>query len=505
MKNGPNSEGGAIAGLDVTKHCFAAPAVVLVIGILAIGLLIWAKIINERQQSNFTLTRALMGLQIKVANTHLWFEEALIEENEDLMALAFYTLDWAEKLAQMVLNGGVPVGGMDIERLGEERLRKQAEDIAGLLREYRILCQERRLNPAGGGVGSTLDQYEDQAYNTIQQRISVLEKDVETTQLADRKKVGRLFYGILLAWLVIVLAATAGIWNRERRRREAATLLVKANEQLLSQAEELRAHREHLTELVDTRTVDLTAANERLRSEIVGRQLIERALQVSEKQLRHLAARLMTAQEEERWRIASELHDDLGHALTIVKLRLKSIERCLQEKDALTEGAKETVEYVDQVIEKVRRLSRELSPSVLHVLGLTEALRQLIDNFCKNIDCVVTFDIEDNVRLLFPEDAQIMIYRVIQEALTNIGKHAQAKKVFLTVQKTEDRISFVIEDDGRGFNQIALSLRDPDGKGMGLATMEERVMFLGGKFAVDSEEGKGTRIAVDIPLPEVKL
>ncbi len=499
MNNGPNSEV-TVAGLDVTKRCSSASAIVLVIGILAIGLLIWAKVINDRQRMNFTLTKALMALQIKAATAHLWLEEALIEKNAGRMAQASSTLDWAEKLSRMIIEGGVPVEGMIMQPLREEKFRKQGEEIMRLFSDFKTIAGERRSNPESGGVGSLLDEHFDQVYETILQRVSLLEKDVETTQLADQKKVGRLFYGILLAWSVIVVAATAGIWNRERRRRDAAAALVRANEQLVLQAEELRTHREHLTELVEARTVDLTVANEQLRLEVAGRKQIESALQASRKQLRQLTARLMTAQEEERWRIASELHDDLGHALTIVKLRLRSVERSLQDKGALGE-AEELVGYVDQVIEKVRRLSRELSPSILHVLGLTEALRQLIDNFCHNFDCVGTPDMADIGRL-FPEDAQIMIYRVVQEALTNIGKHARAEKVSVTVRKNTDRVSFVIEDDGQGFNLTNLSLRAPDGKGLGLATMEERVTILGGKLDVQSEEGRGTRIAFDISIPE---
>ncbi len=502
VKNASTGEGGATAGAYMPGPWCAASLVVLALGILATGLFIWMERLDERQRMNHNLTKALMALQIKAATSHVWLEEALAEKDEGHMVRAFSTLDWAIKLSQMITNGGVPVRGMELPHLEDAGLRKQVEDVTRLLQELRNVAQERRRNPESAGPGSPLDQRFDELHYALQWSASALEKNIETRQLADHKKVGRLFLGILLAWLAIVGAATAGIWNGEWRRRAANAALVTANERLLSQTEELMAHREHLAELVEARTVELTTVNERLRSEIAGHEQTESALQASEKQLRQLSARLMTAQEEERRRIASELHDELGHALTLVKLRLRSIERGLPDNGAFKGDSEELIGYVDQAIERIRRLSHDLSPTILHDLGLSEAMQRLVDNFCRNFDCVVTPDMAD-IGGLFPADAQIMIYRVMQEALTNIGKHSQAKKVSLAVLRDADRVSFVIEDDGRGFNLPGTSLKAGGRKGLGLATMEERVLMLGGTFEVRSQEGKGTRIAFSIPIPEV--
>ena len=174
----------------------------------------------------------------------------------------------------------------------------------------------------------------------------------------------------------------------------------------------------------------------------------------------------------------------------------------MPDNGAFKGDSEELIGYVDQAIERIRRLSHDLSPTILHDLGLSEAMQRLVDNFCRNFDCVVTPDMAD-IGGLFPADAQIMIYRVMQEALTNIGKHSQAKKVSLAVLRDADRVSFVIEDDGRGFNLPGTSLKAGGRKGLGLATMEERVLMLGGTFEVRSQEGKGTRIAFSIPIPEV--
>lgn len=226
----------------------------------------------------------------------------------------------------------------------------------------------------------------------------------------------------------------------------------------------------------------------------------EEALRESEKQLRHLSSQLLTAQEKERSRISRELHDELGGALAVLKLRCSLIEKNLQKDETgVREECKQNVQYIDQIIENVGRLSRDLSPSILEDLGLSAALRRLIDNFVKNYNTKVASDIAD-VDHLFPRDAQIMIYRIFQEALTNIGKHAQARSVSVKIKKDEDRMSFLIEDDGKGFDVKHAAMKEGSERGLGLATMDERARMLGGFLDLWSEEGKGTRITLSIPI-----
>jgi PAS domain S-box-containing protein len=234
--------------------------------------------------------------------------------------------------------------------------------------------------------------------------------------------------------------------------------------------------------------------------DITERREAEEALRESEKQLRHLSSQLLTAQEKERRRISRELHDELGGSLAVLKLRCSLIEKNLQKDETVVrEECKQNVQYIDQIIENVGRLSRGLSPSILEDLGLSAALPRLIDNFVKNYNIKVASDIID-VDHLFPKDAQIMIYRVFQEALTNIGKHAQARNVFVKVKKVEGRISFFAEDDGKGFDVKHAAMKEGSERGLGLATMDERARMLGGSFDLWSEEGRGTRITLIIPI-----
>jgi signal transduction histidine kinase len=235
-------------------------------------------------------------------------------------------------------------------------------------------------------------------------------------------------------------------------------------------------------------------------TDISQRKHAEEALKESEIQLRHLSSQLLTAQETERRRIARELHDELGQALTLMKIRLRSIEQELGKKQAgMREECQNILQYIDQIIENVRRLSRDLSPSILEDLGLTAALRWLIDNFIKNDSVQVSLDIPD-IDDLFSKDQQIIIYRILQEALTNIGKYARAKNVSIATRKYNGRVAFCIKDDGEGFDLSRTVLKKPHERGLGLAIMDERARMLGGSLEIWSEAGKGTRITLSVPI-----
>ena len=234
--------------------------------------------------------------------------------------------------------------------------------------------------------------------------------------------------------------------------------------------------------------------------DITERKLAEDLLRDSEKQLRYLSDQILTAQETERRRISRELHDELGGALAVLKLRTSFVEKNLEESQAeLREECRLNLTYVDEIIENARRLSRDLSPSILEDIGLTSALRWLIDNFINHYKIKVAAGIV-NVDQLFPKESQIMIYRIFQEALTNIGKHAQASNVTAKVQLEEDRACFFVEDDGRGFDVKSVGAREIPERGLGLAIMEERARMLGGSLDIWSQAGKGTRIALCLPI-----
>ncbi len=226
---------------------------------------------------------------------------------------------------------------------------------------------------------------------------------------------------------------------------------------------------------------------------------VEEALKQSETKLRSLSFELLADQETERRRISKELHDGLGQSLTVMKLKMGFIKRKLRDdQDDLKAECEGILRYIDQVIENARRMSRDLSPSILEDLGLSAALRRLAEEFMKSHEINFLVDV-DRIDHLFSEKAQIVLYRTLQEALTNIEKHAQAKKVHLMVRREQDKVLFEIEDDGRWF-EVARTLAAE--KGLGLATINERVRMLGGILKLWSYPGSGTRITFTIPVLE---
>jgi PAS domain S-box-containing protein len=234
--------------------------------------------------------------------------------------------------------------------------------------------------------------------------------------------------------------------------------------------------------------------------DITEHRKAEEALWESEKQLRYLSSQLLTAQETERRRISKELHDELGGALAVLKLRLSFIGKKLKNNPMTAREECETIsQYIDQVIENVRRLSRDLTPYILEDAGLSAAIRWLITNSKENYEINMTLDVVD-IDHLFSQNAQIIVYRILQEALTNIGKHAQAKNVSMVIEKHDSGVSFSVEDDGIGFDVLRAATVNSDERGLGLAIMDERARMLGGSVEIWSEKGKGTRIRFHIPL-----
>jgi PAS domain S-box-containing protein len=236
--------------------------------------------------------------------------------------------------------------------------------------------------------------------------------------------------------------------------------------------------------------------------DITARRQAEEALKESEQRLRFLTSQLLTAQERERKRISKDLHDDLGQSLMVLKMQVRGVERQLASNlpGALEECA-QTLKYIDEIIENVRRLSRDLSPALLEDLGLSLALRRLFDEFVRYHGVSISLNMDDLTGVYLHEE-EIIIYRIFQELLTNIAKHAGATEVAVAVKKKRQAVSFQVADNGQGFDWQRLQARDAAERGLGLAAMDERVRMLGGELAISSRPGKGTRIVFTIPLKQ---
>ncbi len=223
-------------------------------------------------------------------------------------------------------------------------------------------------------------------------------------------------------------------------------------------------------------------------------------LRASEERYRALAKRVLTAQEDERRRIARDLHDEIGQSLTSVLIGL----RMAEDAPAL-ESARARLDDLRRItggaLDEVRRLARGIRPSVLDDLGLGPALERHAEDFARAHGVRVVVHAPGLDERL-PEEVETTLYRVVQEALTNAARHAQAANVRVTVERAAASVAATVADDGRGFDSTPV-LRDPAKEGhFGLSGMRERAGLLHGSLVIESRPGAGTTVRVTLPLTE---
>jgi signal transduction histidine kinase len=217
------------------------------------------------------------------------------------------------------------------------------------------------------------------------------------------------------------------------------------------------------------------------------------AVDLSQRVARDALQRAVTAQELERQRLARELHDETGQALTSILLGLRALDDP-QEQEGRKEAVAAVRELVVTTLHDVRRLAVELRPAALDDFGLEPALRRLGDTTRE----ATGLDVQVEARLgpdRLRAEVETAVYRIVQEALTNVVKHAAARHVSVVVNRKNAHVSVVIEDDGRGFDPAVMA----GGSGLGLLGMRERVQLLDGTLAVESNPGAGTTLVLDLP------
>jgi PAS domain S-box-containing protein len=259
----------------------------------------------------------------------------------------------------------------------------------------------------------------------------------------------------------------------------------------------------------------LDAANRELKQEIVRRKAVEADLEKSEeysrqllakalqlqKQLRHLSHQVLQAQEEERKRISRELHDDIGQLLTAIGFHLAVLKKEAGPNGrALKSKIAQTQRLVEKSVDTVHQFAAQLRPAALDDLGLIPALQSHVKDFARRTGLSVRFTpfTHDRTELL-DGDERTVLYRVVQEALTNVARHAHASRVTVSIRKLRSVVRVVVHDDGKSFDPRKVS-SNRRSKALGLLGMRERVEMVGGCFTVESSPGKGTTIRADIPF-----
>jgi signal transduction histidine kinase len=278
-------------------------------------------------------------------------------------------------------------------------------------------------------------------------------------------------------------------------------------------ARDATAQLKKFIETLSQRTVELAAANLELSLEIGQRKVAEEALQKSEnhyaqllkqsdrlqEQLRRLSRQILSAQEDERKRISRELHDVIAQTLTGINIRLATLKK---EAAINTKGLDRNIARTQRLVEKsvniVHQFARELRPAVLDDLGLIPALHSFVKLFSKRTRIHVHLKAFAGVEQL-SGDQRTILYRVAQEALNNVSRHAQASRVEVSIQKLADGVCMRINDNGKSF-VVERALNARGRKRLGLLGMRERLEMVGGRFEIESAPGKGTTIIAKIPL-----
>ncbi|HYR95351.1 MAG TPA: PAS domain-containing sensor histidine kinase [Candidatus Binatus sp.] len=233
--------------------------------------------------------------------------------------------------------------------------------------------------------------------------------------------------------------------------------------------------------------------------DVTERKRMEEELRSSQEQLRALAAYLQSVREEERSRIALELHDHLGQALTGLRLDLSwlsgRLTRWRSQARALIERTKSMISLVDETVEAVRRTATELRPGILDDLGLAAAIEWQAADFQRRTK--IRCEVATSFRRAAPDrDVSTAVFRMVQEALTNAARHARATRVRIDVRESDGHLLVEVADDGRGITEAQRS-----GLGsLGLLGMRERARLLGGELTVSGGPGRGTRITARVPV-----
>jgi len=231
--------------------------------------------------------------------------------------------------------------------------------------------------------------------------------------------------------------------------------------------------------------------------DITERKQTEKELRNLLNEKRHLGQRMITMQEDERRHLAHELHDELGQTLSALKMDAGFIRENTQQTSPTVASAAVAIEQaVEETVSKIRNLTHELRPATLDHLGLVDALRENVDEWCARYDDINCFFSSDGELAGLPEAINITLYRTLQESLTNISRHAAASMVDIHLERLDKRVIFRVTDNGKGMD---LSEKN---EGIGLLGMRERVDALGGKFEVKSRLDGGVTISVSLPYSD---
>lgn len=491
------------------------PTAVLALGLLSIAMLIGSNRISERQLSGFILADAVMDIQTHAANAHLWLEEALSGDQSVNLDKVWSDFALVKDLTEAIHVGGKTENGLHLSPPEDRGIEIKAAEIGDLFSDLHQIALLRYRESNASGIGSSLDKRFDEAFEAFQRKAFNLERMVEDDLFRNRERSRRLFFSILFSWIGLLAAATAGLWIRERRRAAAESALQEAIAQLQLKTEELNHHRDHLQELVEARTTELTAANRNLRNEIVERiRAEEEAMRAS-----HLASLGELAAG-----VAHEINSPVNGVINCAQLLADESKRKNEDPDIANMIIKEG-RHIAGIVKSLLSFARErkggrdrvrLRDLLMDCFELTEAqLRK---------DGIV---LQKEVSETMPEiEADSQQIQQVFVNLINNARYALNRKyrgrdenkiLKITAQEvTPDgsrHVRVSVFDTGAGIpphhlHKVIMPFFTTkpmgEGTGLGLSISHGIVSDHGGKLLIDSRHGEYTRVDVLLPVKAEK-
>jgi signal transduction histidine kinase len=298
--------------------------------------------------------------------------------------------------------------------------------------------------------------------------------------------------GFSLVCGVLILLGDANRRKQLRLNRSIAELTTEATQRKEAEAQLKEAH-EQLERRGEQRTGELSQALAMLQSEVEVRR-------ETEDQLRHLSVRVMTLQDEERRRIARDLHDTTGQTISALKMTLASLQRSANGNPGISQLMGELNALADEALREIRTTSYLLHPPLLDEAGFASAARWFVEGFSKRSNIKVQCDIPQPIER-FSKEYELALFRVLQESLTNVHRHSGASRATIRLTIDQGGVGLQVSDNGTGIEQTKLAqVHDPGRQlGVGVAGMRERVHQLGGRFELQSSK-TGTQVSVALPI-----
>lgn len=409
------------------------------------------------------LINADTEIKLKVTAAHMWVEEILGGDQTKTMEGVWKYLDQADWYANAMLEGGKNSEGV-ILPLEDPEIRKVIREVRNNIAEFRKIAHSRFADREKSGTGSRLDKYYDEVYTGFNRKADRIKHRLQELMATDLKYFKATQISLMGITFALSMSMAFAVFRFERVRDNWIHALHEANLNLEKEIEERKQAEVKLTEYGN--------------------------------QLRRLTNQLQSIREEEKTRIAREVHDELGQTLTALKMELACLVNDVNtgSKD-VPERTRSMSQLIDSTIESVQRIATELRPQILDVLGLAEAIRWEAGEFEKRtgMQCRVHVAPEE---IVLDRNLSTTLYRIYQEAMTNVARHSAATHVTINLEERNGEIVLEIIDDGRGIKKHELL----NMQSLGLLGLQERARALGGDTIIEGSPTTGTTVRAVIPL-----